>query len=90
MVNTSSMKYNNEFLWLYRKGQSTAARNLVLYYKKTKQKNNTLGITVTKKIGKSIWQKSFFDHVIRNDDDYLKTLRYIHENPIRWYFKYHG
>jgi len=45
---------------------------------------------ITKRIGQSVWQKSFFDHVIRNDRDYLETVRYIHENPIRWYFKYHS
>ncbi len=44
---------------------------------------------LTKKIGYSIWQKSFFDHVIRNDDDYLETARYIQNNPMRWYYKYH-
>lgn len=39
---------------------------------------------VTKQIGKSIWQKLFYDHVIRNDGDYEDTLKYIYENPIRW------
>jgi len=45
---------------------------------------------VTKTIGHSVWQKSFYDHVIRNDDDYLETARYIQNNPIRWYYKYHA
>ena len=39
---------------------------------------------VTKRIGKSIWQKLFFDHVIRNQRDYEEHVRYIYENPIRW------
>lgn len=45
---------------------------------------------VTKKIGKSVWQKSFFDHVIRNDDDYLESARYIQNNPIKWYYNKHS
>ncbi len=46
--------------------------------------------TVTKKIGESVWQKSFFDHVIRNDNDYFETARYILNNPIKWYYQYHS
>ena len=45
---------------------------------------------VTKRIGHSVWQKSFYDHVIRNDDDYLETARYIQNNPICWYYKHHA
>jgi len=42
---------------------------------------------VTKRIGKSIWQKLFIDHIIRNREDYEKHLKYIHENPMRCYYK---
>ena len=41
---------------------------------------------ITKRIGSSIWQKLFADHVIRNRQDYEEHLRYIYENPIRWYY----
>ena len=41
---------------------------------------------ITKRIGHSIWQKLFVDHIIRNREDYEKHLKYIHENPIRWQF----
>ena len=43
--------------------------------------------SVTKQIGKSIWQKSFYDHVIRSSDDYDKTVEYIYQNPLRWQYK---
>ena len=43
---------------------------------------------ITKKIGTSIWQKLFFDHVIRNYEDYEEHMRYIYENPMRWYYKH--
>ena len=39
---------------------------------------------VTKKIGTSIWQKSYMEHVIRDKKDYETRLNYIYENPIRW------
>ncbi len=35
---------------------------------------------------KQIWQRSFYDHVIRNREDYEETLRYIRDNPARWYY----
>ena len=41
---------------------------------------------VTKKIGRSVWQKSFMEHVIRNKQDFEIRSKYIYENPIRWYY----
>ena len=35
---------------------------------------------------KQIWQRSFYDHVIRNCDDYNEVFKYIYENPMRWYY----
>jgi len=39
---------------------------------------------VTKKIGVSIWQKSFHDHIIRNSDEYKNIAQYIKGNPYTW------
>ena len=39
---------------------------------------------VTKQIGKSIWQKLFHDHVIRDEAGYLKIWNYIEGNPSKW------
>ncbi|MBR2730977.1 MAG: transposase [Clostridia bacterium] len=39
---------------------------------------------VTKQCGKSIWQKGFYDHVIRDDADYEAVWTYIDENPAKW------
>ena len=44
--------------------------------------------TVTKQLGESVWQKSFYDHVIRNKTDYDKHVKYIYENPMNWQFDY--
>ena len=35
-------------------------------------------------IGSHIFQRSYHDHVIRNEDDYLKIWQYIDNNPARW------
>ena len=35
-------------------------------------------------IGEKIFQRSYHDHVIRGEKDYLKIWEYIENNPIRW------
>jgi len=40
--------------------------------------------SITKRLGFSPWQKSFHDHVIRNQDDYLRIAQYIENNPAQW------
>ena len=34
--------------------------------------------------GKTLWQRSFIDHIIRNERDYLEHWTYIENNPIKW------
>ena len=33
---------------------------------------------------KILWQRSFYDHVIRNKDEYLQIWQYIDNNPAKW------
>ncbi|MEM5773828.1 MAG: transposase [Anaerolineaceae bacterium] len=40
--------------------------------------------SITKQIGYPLWQKSFYDHIIRDDDDYENIWKYIDENPYKW------
>ena len=42
---------------------------------------------VSRQIGESIWQKSFYDHCIRNKQDYLETHSYIYMNPLQYISK---
>lgn len=35
-------------------------------------------------INQKIFQRSFYDHIIRNRDDYDMIARYIHDNPMKW------
>jgi REP element-mobilizing transposase RayT len=39
---------------------------------------------VTRQIGFSIWQRSYHDHIIRNEQDYACIAEYIENNPQRW------
>ena len=31
-----------------------------------------------------LWQRSYYDHVIRNEQDFQEVWKYIAENPLRW------
>lgn len=39
---------------------------------------------VTKQLGEPIWQRSFYDHIIRDEQDYRNKYEYITDNPRRW------
>ena len=39
---------------------------------------------VTKEIGKPIFQRSFYDHIIRGEQDYREIWDYIDGNPAKW------
>ena len=39
---------------------------------------------ITKQIGRSIWQKPFHEHGIRNQQDYDEIWRYIENNPLKY------
>ncbi|MBL7074123.1 transposase [candidate division KSB1 bacterium] len=54
---------------------------IVGYYKmntakRINQMRNTPGIPV--------WQRNYYEHIIRNEDDLNKIRRYIINNPIKW------
>lgn len=38
---------------------------------------------ISKQIRQPIWQKSFFDRVIRNEEEYLEIWDYIDKNPLK-------
>ena len=52
-----------------------------LKYQATKEINKLQGSA-----GDKIFQRSFFDHIVRNRDDYNEICKYIYENPVRWYY----
>ena len=40
---------------------------------------------VSKEVGCSIWQRSYYDHIIRDEQDLILRLQYIAQNPAKWY-----
>lgn len=56
MQYSDSLKKNNEFQKVYRKGTSQANRYLVMYVLENKERHmeNRLGISVSKKVGNSV------------------------------------
>lgn len=34
--------------------------------------------------GNSLWQRNYYEHIIRNEDDLNKIREYIMQNPMRW------
>ncbi len=39
-----------------------------------------------KEVGDDIFQRGYFEHIIRGNEDYKEHINYIYENPIRWYY----
>jgi REP element-mobilizing transposase RayT len=31
-----------------------------------------------------LWQRDFYDHIVRNEDELSKIREYIRTNPLRW------
>ena len=44
----------------------------------------SLKTVVTKDVGRSMVQRSFYDHIIRGEEDYFNICKYIDENPAKW------
>ena len=34
--------------------------------------------------GTPVWQRNYYEHVIRNEEELLQTQKYIQENPLKW------
>lgn len=51
-----------------------ALPDIVRYFKRS----------VTKLCGENIWQRSYHDHIIRSEEDYLNIWTYIDTNPVKW------
>ena len=47
--------------------------------------NIELSLSAAKRGEKGIWQRRYYDHLIRNDEDLYKHLDYIHYNPMKHY-----
>ena len=54
------------------------------YEKKTAEIVRSIKTLVTKTIGVSIFQRSYYDHIIRNREDFEQVWKYIENNPYKW------
>ena len=39
---------------------------------------------VNESVGISVWQRNYYEHIIRNEEAYLKIAEYIQINPLQW------
>jgi REP element-mobilizing transposase RayT len=39
---------------------------------------------VSKRAGRAVWQRNYYDHIIRDDRDLDRIREYIATNPVRW------
>ena len=37
-----------------------------------------------RQMGQNLWQTGYYDHIIRNEEDYLRIWQYIDGNPAKW------
>jgi len=45
----------------------------------------TLKSITTKQFGFAMWQRSYHDHIVRDEAEYLKIWQYISDNPAKWH-----
>ena len=38
-------------------------------------------------IGENIFQRGYMDHIVRDKEDYETRVKYIFENPIKWFYE---
>jgi REP element-mobilizing transposase RayT len=54
---------------------------IIAYYKyQTTKEINRL----RQRVGESFWQRSFYDRIVRNDEELLRVRKYIMDNPLKW------
>lgn len=58
-------------------------RHFSQHYLKSKQVTTNLTKSMIKRHEKGLWQRRFWDHVIRDSRDLEKHFHYIHYNPVK-------
>ena len=61
-------------------GQSASVPQILASYKSG----------VSRKCGRAVWQKSYYDHVIRGQKDFEEIWQYIDNNPQKRWLQQHG
>ena len=61
-------------------GANDSDADLIKFIKHFKQKT---GYEFKKKHGINLWQRSFYDYILRKEESVIETVRYIFNNPVR-------
>lgn len=74
-------------------GTTLKARSLqdILKFFKTMTTNEYMRCVKEGKLlpfDKKLWQKSYYDHIIRCEQDYIETCKYIEQNPQEWAYEH--
>ena len=59
------------------------------YYKKTVAQGFSPAQSLAQRKNSKLWQPSYYDHVLRKDEDILSVARYVVDNPVRKAFVKH-
>jgi ribonuclease P protein component len=73
MKKTTALKKNYEFVRIYKKGKFFVGRYIVIYVLKNRFGTNRLGITVNKKVGKSV-KRNRMKRLIRESYRFLEDF----------------
>jgi len=69
--------------WRLIKSDFSRQIGLVGWVERRNPTNTTTSASRLRKNEKSIWQRRFWEHLIRNDEDLKKHVEYIHYNPVK-------
>nr|WP_264774033.1 transposase [Coxiella burnetii] len=53
------------------------------YFSRSIEKNERISMSRKSKRERGIWQRRFWEHLIRNEDVFEKHVNYIHYNPVK-------
>jgi putative transposase len=73
-------------IWILPEGDCDYAKRWALikiYFSKKLLKTERVNASRAQKGERGIWQRRFWEHVIRDERDYLNHIEYIHNNPIK-------
>ncbi|MBE5792949.1 MAG: transposase [Clostridiales bacterium] len=73
-------------LSINRPGTNSALSDIMQCFKSGTTKDYIAGVKegCLRPFDRKLWQKSYYDHVIRNHSDYLEIWQYIANNPKKW------
>ena len=45
---------------------------------------NGVNMGLIPRFNKRLWQRNYYEHIIRNENEYNQIVQYIYDNPIKW------